>query len=144
MNTSSNSDSLIYRILQSVFFKRSQRKASRIARNTTGLWDLLKEVSAKAGNLKDIAFVSNVQTLSRMVRAYIRGEYKVIPWSVLVKIIAALVYFVSPLDFIPDLLPILGFSDDIAVVLWVISSCTTEIKRFQEWEAAQAIPVSEN
>lgn len=145
MNTSSpDSDTLISRILQSVFFKRTQRKASRMARNGAGLWDLLKKVSTKSGGIKDTGLVGNLQTLSRMLRAYVKGEYKVIPWTTLVKIIAALIYFVSPLDFIPDLLPILGFSDDIAIVLWVISSCTTDIRRFQEWEAAQAIPVSDN
>ncbi|MDJ1503261.1 YkvA family protein [Xanthocytophaga agilis] len=143
MQTSS-SDSLIYRILQSVFFKRSQRRASRLLRNSAGLWDLLKNVSVKSGSLTDNTFVSNLQTLSRMIRAYVKGDYKVIPWTTLVKIVAALVYFVSPLDFIPDLLPVLGFSDDIAIVLWVLSSCTEEIKRFQEWEAAQAISVSDN
>ncbi|MDJ1483218.1 YkvA family protein [Cytophagaceae bacterium DM2B3-1] len=142
MQTSS-SDSLIYRILHSVFFKRSQRRASRLLRNSAGLWDLLKNVSVKSGSLTDNTFVSNLQTLSRMIRAYVKGDYKVIPWTTLVKIVAALVYFVSPLDFIPDLLPVLGFSDDIAIVLWVLSSCTEEIKRFQEWEAAQAISVSD-
>lgn len=142
MNTSS-SGTLIYRILHSVFFKRSQRRASRLIRNSAGLWDLLKNVSTKSGSLNDIGFISNIQTLSRMIRAYAKGEYRVIPWTTLVKIVAALVYFVSPLDFIPDLLPILGFSDDIAIVVWVISSCTVEIKHFQEWEASQAIPVAE-
>lgn len=78
-----------------------------------------------------------------MLRAYAKGDYKVVPWSTLVKIVAALVYFVSPIDFIPDLLPILGFSDDIAIVLWVLSSCTVDIQKFKEWEETNAVVVEE-
>ncbi|MBK6371785.1 MAG: DUF1232 domain-containing protein [Saprospiraceae bacterium] len=32
-------------------------------------------------------------------------------------ILGALAYFVSPIDFIPDLTPVLGFTDDFAVML---------------------------
>ena len=141
---SSKSNTLIRSILHSLIFKRTTRKAGRLARNTAGLWDLLKKVSTKSSGVTDLGFLHNLQTLSRMLRAYIKGEYKVVPWSTVLKITTALIYFVSPLDFIPDILPILGFTDDIAVVLWVISSCTADIKRFQEWEAKQAIPLSGN
>lgn len=86
--------------------------------------------------MRNASFAANLQTLVRMTRAYAQGRYKVVPWATVVKIVAALVYFVSPLDFVPDLLPVLGFSDDIAVVLWVLSSCGADIRRFEEWEAA--------
>ncbi len=141
---SSKSNPLLRSILHSLIFKRTTRKAGRLARNTAGIWDLLKQVSTKSSGVKDMGFLHNLQTISRMLRAYVKGEYKVVPWTTVLKIVTALIYFVSPLDFIPDILPILGFSDDIAIVLWVISSCTTDIKRFQEWEAKQAMPISGN
>lgn len=143
-SSSSDSSTLLRSILHSLFFKRTTRKANRLARNTSGLWDLLKKVTTKSDGIKDTGFLHNVQTLSRMLKAYAKGEYKKVPWSTIVKIVAALIYFVSPLDFIPDLLPILGFSDDIAIVLWVISSCTTDIKHFQEWEEAKAVQLSQD
>ena len=47
-------------------------------------------------------------------------------------IVGALVYFVSPIDSIPDLLGPLGFSDDIAVITLVYAQMkdylTEEIK----------------
>src|SRR5512139_3864324 len=33
---------------------------------------------------------------------------------------AALIYFISPLDAIPDVIPGLGYLDDIAILAWVI------------------------
>ena len=40
----------------------------------------------------------------RLIRAYYRGDYRLIAESTLVIIIAAVIYVVSPLDVIPDAL----------------------------------------
>lgn len=132
--------SLAGRVIASAFFGQAQRRASRLARNGKGLLDLLAKVSAKSGSVRDMGFLDNLRTLSRLVNASARGQYKAVPWATLLKAIAALVYFVSPVDFIPDLLPVLGFADDIAVVLWVLKSCAADIETFRAWEMAQNRP----
>jgi len=48
--------------------------------------------------------------------------------------VAALVYFISPLDFIPDFIPMLGFADDLALLTFVISKVGDELEKFQLWE----------
>ncbi len=72
----------------------------------------LKHVGFK-GNLSE--FQSSVQLLVRMVKAYSNGTYKNLPWKSLVSIVAVLIYFVSPIDLIPDFLPVIGITDDIAL-----------------------------
>lgn len=131
--------SLVERILQSVFFKNAREKAYSYARNTERMTDLIRSVSAKSsrvagGEATHFSFLEQVGTLVRMLRAYKRGEYKTIPWKSLVLIIAALVYFVSPFDFIPDLLPLVGLSDDMALVVWVVKSLKDDITDFRTWE----------
>jgi uncharacterized membrane protein YkvA (DUF1232 family) len=46
---------------------------------------------------------------------------------------SALGYFVFPLDAVPDLIPFVGFSDDLAVLVAALATCsnfsTDEIKR---------------
>jgi uncharacterized membrane protein YkvA (DUF1232 family) len=73
-----------------------------------------------------------VYTFSLMIKAYVKGEYKKLPAKTLVKIVAVLLYFVSPFDFIPDLLPIIGFTDDLALLLWVANSIKTELDEFDK------------
>ncbi len=34
------------------------------------------------------------------------------PWSALLSLLTALLYDVSPIDFVPDLIPLLGWFDD--------------------------------
>lgn len=58
------------------------------------------------------------------------------------KIYGALGYFILPADFIPDLIPITGYSDDIAALAWALhavwKNVTPEIKllaqqKLKEW-----------
>jgi uncharacterized membrane protein YkvA (DUF1232 family) len=130
--------SLLTRILQSVFFKKATGKAGRYAGNTSRLFELAKDVVNKLqtvgfkGNLAQ--FQGNVQLLIRMVRAYASGEYRNISWKSLVSIVAVLIYFVSPIDLIPDFLPVIGISDDVALVLWLLKSLGDEVDKFSAWE----------
>jgi len=76
------------------------------------------------------------QTLGRMVHAYARGRYRAVPVKTMVSIVAALIYFLNPIDLIPDALFGLGFADDLAVLTWVYKSAEAELNAFLQWEAA--------
>ncbi|MNH38167.1 hypothetical protein D3C79_991600 [compost metagenome] len=53
-------------------------------------------------------------------------------------IVAGLLYFVSPIDAIPDWLLGVGFLDDIAVLGWVLKTVADELGRFKAWRDSQA------
>ncbi|MRS62359.1 YkvA family protein [Larkinella terrae] len=133
---------LLTAILSSIFFKRSTEKASRYARSGKSLLDLLHRVAEKTRVLGVGASYSaakdQINILVRMVRAYAKGEYRAIPGKTLLRMVAVLVYFVSPIDFIPDVLPLLGMTDDIALLFWLVSSISDDINRFTEWERNHA------
>jgi uncharacterized membrane protein YkvA (DUF1232 family) len=136
-----NNESLISKILQSVFFRKATGKAGRYAGNTSRLFELIKDV---AGKLKTVGFKGNmaefqgsVQLLIRMVKAYSSGTYKNLPWKSLVSIVAVLIYFVSPIDLIPDFLPVIGITDDVALVLWLIRTLGDDISKFSAWEKSE-------
>ena len=78
-------------------------------------------------------FKSDIETLASLAKAWIRGVYTEIPKETLILIIAALLYFLSPLDTIPDFLGPLGFTDDATVVLFVMNTIRKEINRYKEW-----------
>jgi uncharacterized membrane protein YkvA (DUF1232 family) len=44
------------------------------------------------------------------------GVYREIPWHSIVVIAGAVLYSVSPADVVPDVLPILGMMDDLAII----------------------------
>ncbi|KQS34272.1 YkvA family protein [Dyadobacter sp. Leaf189] len=129
---------MITQILQSIFFRNAKGKAGRYARNSGKLFELAKDVMSKlqrVGVRENMAeFTLSVQTLIRMVRAYASGEYRSLPWKSLLSIVAVLIYFVSPIDLIPDFLPFVGVTDDVALVVWLVKTLGDDVRKFGEWE----------
>ncbi len=125
------------RIYESRFFKHAKLKAEGIAKNPELLNDLIrkadKKASEKGSSVLGDAWDS-LKTCFRMLRAYALGEYRKIPWKTLVAITGSVVYFVMPLDFIPDFLLGFGLTDDVALILWTMKSMNTDIEKFSEWE----------
>ncbi len=129
--------SLITRILTSLFFKRANIGAVRYARNTRSLYQLIREALDKSGGLsgKNIGvFREQLSIVTRLLKAYASGEYRQLPWKTLIRVIAVLIYFVSPIDILPDFLPIVGLTDDIALMLWLFSGMKDDIEKFRQWE----------
>lgn len=52
-------------------------------------------------------------------------------------LLTALIYGASPIDIIPDLIPLLGWSDDVAVVVTLVSYAGIAYLR---WKRGQATP----
>ncbi len=120
-------------------FKKAEKKASNILQDPERLRRLLANSARKLRSLgndnESLQKVrAQVMTFNRMVRAYMSGEYREIPWKNLLLITAGIVYFVAPLDLIPDFIPITGFLDDLTVLMWVFNSVRDSIEDFEEWE----------
>jgi uncharacterized membrane protein YkvA (DUF1232 family) len=45
-----------------------------------------------------------------------------LPRGVRIRLWALLVYLVSPIDLVPDFLPVIGYADDVVVVAWALRS----------------------
>ena len=52
-------------------------------------------------------------------------------------IVASLIYFVSPIDLIPDFILGLGFIDDATVLAWTIRACAADLAAFIAWENSE-------
>ena len=100
--------------------------------NDSKLWKKLKKVAQKAGR-KAVYYV--------LVLYYVARDPSV-PSSLKLKILGALGYFILPLDFIPDAILGLGFTDDLAALAWALFKIkkfiTPEIERkarerLREW-----------
>jgi uncharacterized membrane protein YkvA (DUF1232 family) len=74
-------------------------------------------------------------TFLRMLRAWATGNYKLLPWKSLSLILGAVLYFMSPIDMIPDVLPGFGFMDDAFIITWVMRMLRRDVSAFREWES---------
>ncbi len=120
-------------------FEKAKKKAEDILNDRYATEALLDEAYKKA-NEQSSTFKkvkNDFATLLRMLRAWVGGEYKKIPWRVLVMGIAGLVYFVNPMDVIPDFIAGFGFIDDLTVMGFVLASMKGDLEDFRKWQDAK-------
>lgn len=82
--------------------------------------------------------IEKIKVLVEMLGAYINGEYKRIPKKTLILIVAAFIYFVSPVDLIPDFIPGIGYIDDARIIIFVFQSIFEDIQEFERWKESKA------
>ena len=123
--------------LRSEAFARALREAKLRMVGAGGLRSLFEQAAKKAASLPRHRWKENwlhLQTMLRLVRAYERGEYKQVSNDALLWIVAALNYLVNPVDFIPDMTPLIGFIDDAIVVEFVADKIRETLDDFMIWE----------
>ena len=126
-------------------FDKYKAKAKRLLEDESKLRSLIDVAGDKitaivSNSAKMKEFTEQVRLAIRMIRAYISGEYRELPWRTLLILVAGILYFVTPLDLIPDFIPALGFVDDISVIFWIFKSFSDDLDRYREWEAGMVYP----
>ncbi|PSQ97215.1 MAG: hypothetical protein BRD55_02715 [Bacteroidetes bacterium SW_9_63_38] len=81
----------------------------------------------------------DLQTMMRLLLRWADRSYRQVSWTPLLLIVGALLYFITPLDLVPDALGALGFVDDATVITTVVQRIRGELERFRAWEQ-RALP----
>ncbi|WP_456469871.1 YkvA family protein [Caminibacter sp.] len=92
-------------------------------------WDKVKNFAKKAG----------CEVLEKALTLYYTAKDEDTPAHVKAVIFAALGYFISPLDAIPDVTPIVGFSDDLGVLVATIAMVVSSIKEEHKIKAKEKL-----
>jgi uncharacterized membrane protein YkvA (DUF1232 family) len=109
------------------------------------------EMAAIRRSLRDEArfgsdFISRLKRVAKripfaedLLAAWICARDPATPRRVRITLLAALGYFVLPLDAIPDIMPFLGFTDDAAVIAAAIAAVASSITPEHREKARQAL-----
>lgn len=114
-----------------------------LAAKTFGdMLETLARLSGKLDPLVKVPFVGDMigelQDIVYMLNDYYKGEYKEVPFKVVAGCAVIVLYVASPIDIIPDNIPILGFVDDAFIIKGIISFCVgKELDKYREWKAQQ-------
>lgn len=78
--------------------------------------------------------IDDVTCMVLLVDSYIKKEYRDIPVGTIISIVGALIYVVSPIDLIPDVVPVIGFMDDAVVITLVLGlGVSKDLKKYRKW-----------
>ena len=123
------------------YFNKFREKAKTIVGDHEELKKVLEELNARLeatendDSLKD-KMVNYLKLIGRMLSNTMSGAYTDVPWQTLVMILAGLLYFLAPLDALPDFIPIAGFLDDATILVWLGRCFKEDLEQYKSWEAA--------
>ena len=115
-------------------------EATDFVKNPDRLDSLLAEAEEKLRSIPKIGeTVSGLPVVISMVKSWIKKEYEVQP-KVLVTIVAALLYLLKGKDLISDKIPVIGMTDDIAVLGVALKLIEPDLNAYRAWrdQARQA------
>lgn len=117
---------------------RFGEKAKDYANDKERTRDLIDEAIKKASKEKgkkgpiDETW-EKIQLLFGLLKDWASGDYRDIPIGSIIAIIIAVLYFVSPVDLIPDIIPGAGYIDDVAVLAIVFKQISSDIEKYKNW-----------
>jgi uncharacterized membrane protein YkvA (DUF1232 family) len=81
--------------------------------------------------------VRDVWLAVSLLRDYWRGAYRTVPGYSLLALVLATLYVFSPLDVVPDVLPIVGLVDDALVTLVCLGFVEKDLCDYEAWKKRQ-------
>jgi uncharacterized membrane protein YkvA (DUF1232 family) len=96
---------------------------------------IIRAAASKAGRVGALrGLLPDLALLARLAVAYGRGDYRDVSRRTVVLGVLTAAYLVTPIDLIPDFIPVVGFLDDVAVVGFLLKRIAGDLERFAEWE----------
>lgn len=117
-------------------FSKSKIKASALIKDKEltkeKIDEAFKKANANKADLKNIW--TQFQLLFSLIKDYFNGTYKDIPKKSIIAIVAGMLYFLSPVDLLPDFILGFGLIDDIFIIGLVIKQVATDLEKYQAWK----------
>lgn len=114
--------------------EKGYKKAEKVLSNEKKLDKVLIRTEKKLNLLPVVGTsLAMIPSMISLVRSYTKKEYTEIPIGTIIAIISALLYFISPVDLIPDVIPVAGHLDDAAVVGACIALVKSDLDEYKKW-----------
>ena len=111
------------------------KKAKSILQDPQKMEELARKINKKLANIPVVGeYFADIPILCMMAVDYVKGAYTEVPFASMVGIAVALVYFMTPVDLVPDAIPGLGRLDDAAVLLFAVKAAHNDIAEYKVWK----------
>jgi uncharacterized membrane protein YkvA (DUF1232 family) len=94
-------------------------------------------INKVTGPLKDLS--QDIKLFFSLIKDYKNGIYKEVPWTTVAAVVGSLLYIFSPIDLIPDFIPVAGLLDDVAVVGVCLKAISSDLNVYKQWKKVNNI-----
>jgi uncharacterized membrane protein YkvA (DUF1232 family) len=82
-------------------------------------------------------FVEDGKLLIAIVKDYWAGAYRQVPYGVIASSVFTLIYVFNPFDLVPDMLPLIGQLDDVAIMGACLVLVEFDLHKYKDWKLGQ-------
>ncbi|MBI5351595.1 MAG: DUF1232 domain-containing protein [Chloroflexi bacterium] len=79
-------------------------------------------------------FIEDGKLLIAIVKDYWAGAYRQVPYGVIASSVFTLIYVLNPFDMVPDVLPVIGQLDDVAVMGACLILIEQDLHKYKDWK----------
>lgn len=118
------------------FLKGSwSRKAKRYLKDPSSIKELINKAFEYAENHDALSEVVNkVKLFGNYIMDVVQKRYKGYSKRSVILCLAGLIYLISPIDLIPDFIPIMGLFDDAVVIGYIFTQLHEELMKYSEFK----------
>ena len=127
------------RLLAKRFYKLMRKRAVKVLKNPVRTKKMIDTARHKSEENKGpLTQVWNeLQMMFNLVRDWRKGNYTQVPTGSILAIAGAILYFISPIDAIPDFIPIGGYLDDAYILKLVFDQVQSDVQGYRKWKSEQ-------
>ena len=120
--------------------KSSKNKAQQVIKDQKETYALLSRAVTHAKEVPGLGpYLADIPLLCSMIYDYAKGQYREVPIGTIIGCTAALIYFVSPIDMIPDFIPVVGQLDDVGVLVYALKAVHQDLQEYDRWKQGKVI-----
>lgn len=117
---------------------KNRQQAKKLLSDQRKLEEFLTDIEHKLAHLPfGMGNFAAIPGLISLLSSYIHREYKDIPLNSILAAIGALIYFLTPLDIIPDFIVGIGVLDDAFVLNACLEMIGKDVKKYRQWQEEQ-------
>ncbi len=129
----------IQSILKSPIFNKLLKQSKFVLGKKGRILSVVAQLLSKVNRHKSIATlgteaIGKFKLLASLVYHFAKGNYITIQTQSILIVVGVILYFISPIDLIPDFLPAVGYLDDLTLMAWLFSTIGSELDTFESWK----------
>lgn len=111
------------------------RKAKRYFKESTSIKELITKAFDYVENHDALSEVVNkVKLFGLYIMDVVQKKYKGYSKRSVILCLAGLIYLITPIDFIPDFIPIMGLFDDAVVIGYIFTQLHEELMKYSKFK----------
>lgn len=116
------------------FFQGNCQKAEKMLAHPDKIDRMLKRLEKKLQGLPKLGgALAYIPKMGMLINSYIRGQYMDVPIGTIIGVIGVVMYFVLPIDAVPDFVPGVGYLDDAAVASGSLYLIKGDLDEYMRW-----------